>query len=705
MLIHFGIVPYIIFDGDYLPSKRITEIERASKREKSRKFGLELQRLGKTSLARLELQKAVDVTPEMAGQFIEKLKSLGIKYLVAPYEADAELAYLERKGIIDAILSEDSDLLVFGAECLLTKLDQYGDCVEINRKDFTACRDISLVGWSDAEFRCMAILSGCDYLPNISGMGLKTAYQLVRKYKSIDRIVRDLAFSKRFQLPARYQESFRRADLTFLHQRVFCPIVNNIVMMASFGPGPEPEDFNFIGSDLDQHVAIGVSNGELHPMTKKPMAVKIMSLNAQLTPSKDLQKQCITRISTPFSQMKGNESIQAFFKTKRTPLAELDPNTFTPSSSQQRLLQQSTRTWMSSPAPARMSLTQSSESAAASASEPSARRSAALDRAGRTPQAYSHSLKRRRLCSEQEEGQDIKITLPASASSTRSRYFSASRPKAVSLIDVGKSSNSKNQVTEPGIHVWSDNCIDKVMAGLPDFSNCPPSESIVMRAAGTDNQDVLRGSFCTHARKNKPTIAASGTFIHSDSSLNTISVTSTAVTPVENCSRSVAKSTSKNISAEKANFNDKYSYQSASVTNVSSHIKIGNNTMSSGATEVVAVKPSIAGRGRMTPLQRLAAGALQKPSLYPGATTDSLIPSSIIESTGSTLEICRLSTHGACLGRESVARGSEDTTRPDLRENLEGSLSPNEDQKEPKLDFGRFVFLGQRSSLLELPQL
>lgn len=694
MLMHFGIIPYIVFDGDYLPSKCLTEIERASKREESRKLGLELQRLGKTSQARLELQKAVDVTPEMAGQFIEKLKSLGVKYIVAPYEADAELVYLERKGIIDAILSEDSDLLVFGAKCLLTKLDQYGDCVEINRKDFTACRDISLVGWSDVEFRCMAILSGCDYLTNISGMGLKTAYQLVRKYKSIEQIVRNLAFSKRFQIPAGYQESFRRADLTFLHQRVFCPIVNNIVMMASFGPGPEPEDFNFIGGDLDQHVAIGVSKGELHPMTKKPMAVKSVSLNASLTSSKELQKQCPTRISTPFSQMKGNESIQTFFKTKRTPLAELDPNTFTPSSSQQRLLQQSTRAWMSSPAPARMPLTRSGESAAASSSESSARRPVALDRAGRTPQACSHSPKRRRLCSEHEERQDIGITLPGSASSTRSRYFPASRPKAVSLIDVGISGNSKNLATEPEIHVRSDECIDKVMAGLPGFSNCPPSGRRVLRVARTDNQGLLRGSSCTHAHKNRPSLATSETLIHSDSLLDSNSITSTAVTRVENSGRSVAKSTSKNISAEKANFNDKYSYQSASVMSVSSQIKMENNAESSGATKVMAVKPFIAGRGRMTPLQRLAAGALRKPILCSGVTTGSLIPSSNIEPTLSTFETCRLSTHGACLGREYVARGSEDTMGSDLREDSEGSLSPIEDQKEPKLDFGRFVFLG-----------
>lgn len=688
MLIHFGIVPYIVFDGDYLPSKSSTEIERASKREESRRLGLELQRLGRTSQARLELQKAVDVTPEMAGQFIEKLKILGVKYLVAPYEADAQLAYLERKGMIDAILSEDSDLLVFGAKCLLTKLDQYGDCVEINRKDFTACRDISLVGWSDTEFRCMAILSGCDYLPSISGMGLKTAYQLVRKYRSIDRIVRDLAFSKRYQLPARYQESFRRADLTFLHQRVFCPIMNNIVMMTSFGPGPEPEDFNFIGSDLEQDVAIGVSTGELHPMTKKPMALK---MNAPLTPSKGLEKQHTTRISTPFSQMKGNESIQAFFKTKRTPLAELDPNTFTPSSSQRRLLQQSSRAWMPSPAPARLPSNRLGESAAASAftSASSTEHPTTLHRANRSPQACSHSPKRRRLCSEQDEGQDIQNTSAGSASSTRSRYFAASRPKAVSLIDVGKSSKSRKQAMDPEIQVWSDNCIDKVMAGcLPDFSNRPPPGRRVLRVAGTDNQDVLIRSSCTQVHKENSFSAASEACIHSGSSINSNVIKSTAVTRVEQSGRSNVKLTSNDMNAERATLDDKFSYKSTTVPKVNIQSKKGNNAMSSGTTKVLASKPSIAGRGRMTPLQRLAAGALQKQNLYSGATIGSLNPPPNIQ----------LSTRGAGVGMESVARGSEDTMRSDLHEDSESGLSPDEeDQKESKLDFGRFVFLGQRS--------
>jgi 5'-3' exonuclease len=38
----------------------------------------------------------------------------GVKYIVAPYESDAQLAYLTHNGYIDLVITEDSDLLVYG---------------------------------------------------------------------------------------------------------------------------------------------------------------------------------------------------------------------------------------------------------------------------------------------------------------------------------------------------------------------------------------------------------------------------------------------------------------------------------------------------------------------------------------------------------------------------------------------------------------
>ena len=45
---------------------------------------------------------------------------------MAPYEADAQLAYLWFKKIVDVVATEDSDLLAFGVERVFFKMDPEG---------------------------------------------------------------------------------------------------------------------------------------------------------------------------------------------------------------------------------------------------------------------------------------------------------------------------------------------------------------------------------------------------------------------------------------------------------------------------------------------------------------------------------------------------------------------------------------------------
>jgi exonuclease-1 len=190
MLRHFGVMPYLVFDGDYLPSKAGTESDRAKRRQESKAKGLDLLKLRRMKEAQEQLQKAIDVTPLMARHLIDECKTLGIPYIVAPYEADAQLYYLERTGEIDAIVSEDSDLLAFGCKNLITKMDKFGECLAICRDNFTAVRgpSFSIFDWTDTEFRYMCILSGCDYLANIPSLGLMGAYKLVKKHKTPERV-------------------------------------------------------------------------------------------------------------------------------------------------------------------------------------------------------------------------------------------------------------------------------------------------------------------------------------------------------------------------------------------------------------------------------------------------------------------------------------------------------------------------------------
>ncbi|XP_044722114.1 XPG i-region domain-containing protein [Hirsutella rhossiliensis] len=317
MLRHFGIMPYIVFDGDFLPSKAATEESRAKKRDEKRKLANELIKAGKPSQAIQEFQKCIDVTPQMACNLIHHLDEMDVPYVVAPYEADAQLVYLERQGFVSGILSDDSDLLVFGAKRLFTKLDQYGNCIEINRRDFGACREVSLTGWTDADFRRMAIMSGCDYLGGLPGVGLKTAYRMLRKCKTPERVVRMLQFEGK-RISENYLTLFYQAELTFLHQWVFCPTKKELVHLTELDGSRTAEEMPFIGAHVEPDLARAISRGHVDPISKEPVIV-------QTTPSKRRHSQT----AAPSTLQPPPKPIGSYFKgCNRIPMGEMDANCF-----------------------------------------------------------------------------------------------------------------------------------------------------------------------------------------------------------------------------------------------------------------------------------------------------------------------------------------------------------------------------------------
>lgn len=268
-----------------LPSKAGTEANREVKREETRKLGLELLSAKKMAEAYAELRKAIDVTPTMAAMVMEACRGLDVKCVVAPYEADAQLYYMERTGLISGIISEDSDLLVFGCRSLITKLDEYGACVEINREDLASNRDVSFAGWTDEEFRNMAILSGCDYLENIPNVGLRTAHSLIRKHKTVDRILRVLRFDGKYSVPQGYEDQFERAVTTFKYQRVWCPKQQRLVNCNELEGELTPEQELYIGPELDQETARLVAEGKMDPITK--MAIVLNQQQKRVCSRKD----------------------------------------------------------------------------------------------------------------------------------------------------------------------------------------------------------------------------------------------------------------------------------------------------------------------------------------------------------------------------------------------------------------------------------
>lgn len=69
-LINLGIKPFVVFDGDYLPQKKITEVERENNRKLAYKKGMEFLKNGDYYNAKSSLLASIDVTPEMCNNWV-----------------------------------------------------------------------------------------------------------------------------------------------------------------------------------------------------------------------------------------------------------------------------------------------------------------------------------------------------------------------------------------------------------------------------------------------------------------------------------------------------------------------------------------------------------------------------------------------------------------------------------------------------------
>ncbi|XP_074272403.1 exonuclease 1 [Silene latifolia] len=272
LLRHYGVKPILIFDGGFLPMKTEQENKRARSRKENLERAMQHESSGNSSAAYECYQKAVDISPAIAFELIQVLKREGISYIVAPYEADAQMAFLATTRQVDAVITEDSDLIAFGCPRIIYKMDKYGQGVEFQFQKLEHNRDLSFVGFSNDMLLEMCILSGCDYLPSLPGMGLKRAHALISKYKTYQKVIKHLKYSSMI-VPPLYEESFKKAVWTFRHQRVYDTNKEDIVHLSNISEAIEG-DSDFLGPLLPRHIAKAIAEGELDPISKMPFQGK-----------------------------------------------------------------------------------------------------------------------------------------------------------------------------------------------------------------------------------------------------------------------------------------------------------------------------------------------------------------------------------------------------------------------------------------------
>ncbi|SYW86584.1 uncharacterized protein UHO2_04081 [Ustilago hordei] len=138
------------------------------------------------------------------------------------------------------------------------------------------------------EFRQMAILSGCDYLPSIVGMGLKNAHRLLRRHKTVDKVLQVVRLEGKMSIPPTYPSEFRKAELTFVHQRVFDPSSSKVVTLTPLPSGTHDDMLPFIGAHIEDEMARAIADGIVDPITRERILDRVARLGMRCSSASNL---------------------------------------------------------------------------------------------------------------------------------------------------------------------------------------------------------------------------------------------------------------------------------------------------------------------------------------------------------------------------------------------------------------------------------
>jgi flap endonuclease-1 len=221
-LVEMGIRPIYVFDG-VPPVLKEAEIKRRKqfKMEAAVNYEKAVAK-GDMIKARLFAQATSSMKDYMEKDSKRLLELMGLPWVQAPSEGEAQAAYMNKYGDADYCASQDYDSLLFGAPLLLRnvtisgrrKLPSKNVYVETVPEMVTLSDVLKKCGITYEQLIDVGILIGTDFNPDgIKGLGPKTALKLIKEHNTLENA---LPYIKNASFPSSPQ-SIREI---FLHPKV-----------------------------------------------------------------------------------------------------------------------------------------------------------------------------------------------------------------------------------------------------------------------------------------------------------------------------------------------------------------------------------------------------------------------------------------------------------------------------------------------------
>ena len=232
-----GIKPLYVFDGAPPKLKSGELAKRFARKTEATEAREEAKETGTAEEVEKFSRRTVRVTREHNDECKRLLTLMGVPYIVAPTEAEAQCAVIARAGKVYAAASEDMDTLCFDSPILLRHLT-FSEQKKEPILEIHLDRVLDGLAMDRKQFIDLCILLGCDYVDPIPKVGPSTALNLIREHGTLEKVVEYIKTDskKKYTLPDDwpYQEA---------RELFFNPDVR---------PADHPEcDFKWSGPDVE----------------------------------------------------------------------------------------------------------------------------------------------------------------------------------------------------------------------------------------------------------------------------------------------------------------------------------------------------------------------------------------------------------------------------------------------------------------------
>jgi DNA excision repair protein ERCC-5 len=124
---------------------------------------------------------ADEVTQTMITECQQLLALFGLPFITAPMEAEAQCAELVRLGLVDGVVTDDSDIFLFGGTRVYKNMFNQAKVVEC----YLANDLVSEFGLDRDRLISIAQLLGSDYTEGLPGVGPVTALEIISAFDSL----------------------------------------------------------------------------------------------------------------------------------------------------------------------------------------------------------------------------------------------------------------------------------------------------------------------------------------------------------------------------------------------------------------------------------------------------------------------------------------------------------------------------------------